>query len=94
MLEFYVYMLQCADYSYYVGQTSNLGARIDEHVYGRIPGYTHDKRPVKLVWHNKFQSRDDAFRIEHRLKGWSRAKKNALINGDWALIQALAAGNK
>ena len=88
---FYVYMLECADYSYYVGHTDNLEVRISQHHFGSIPGYTHDRRPLKLVWHEHFQSRDAAFRVERRIKGWSRAKKNALINGDWKLIQLLAA---
>jgi predicted GIY-YIG superfamily endonuclease len=79
-----VYMLKCADGSYYVGFTSNLSLRMAEHEAGLPEGsYTSKRLPVKLVWSAEFSTRDDAFRRERQLKGWSRAKKEALIRGDW-----------
>jgi len=81
---FWVYLLKCADDSYYVGMTNNLELRIAQHQTGVDPkSYTHSRRPVELVWSQAFQSHDDAFRCERQIKGWSRAKKEALIRGDW-----------
>ena len=90
MQSFWVYMLRCSDGSYYVGHTDNLERRIAEHDSGEIPGYTHDRRPVKLVFNQEFVTRDEAFRFERQIKGWSRAKKEALVNGDWEEIKRLA----
>jgi predicted GIY-YIG superfamily endonuclease len=59
---------------------------------GTLRGYTAKRRPVELVWTEMFASRDDAFFAERKLKGWSRAKKEALIVADWALISQLARG--
>jgi tRNA/rRNA methyltransferase len=89
-LVFYAYMLRCSDGTYYVGHSENLELRVAQHNHGEIPGYTHTRRPVDLVWSEGFQTRDDAFAVEMKLKGWSRAKKAALIAGDWEAISALA----
>jgi predicted GIY-YIG superfamily endonuclease len=75
-------MLRCADGSYYVGQTSDLERRLAEHRTGVYAGYTASRRPVELVWHEHVQTENDAFMLERRLKGWTRAKKEALITGD------------
>jgi tRNA/rRNA methyltransferase len=83
-------MLRCADGSYYTGYTDDLDRRVAEHQSGEIPGYTHTRRPVSLVWAEDFPERDQAFRVERQLKGWSRAKKEALIRGDWEAVRALA----
>jgi putative endonuclease len=76
----FVYMLRCADNSYYIGSATgdDLTRRIAEHQSGAHPGYTSTRRPVQLVW------------SERKIKGWSRAKKEALINGDWGKVQQLA----
>ena len=87
---FHTYMLRCADGRYYVGQTDDLEIRLAQHQSGAIPGYTASRRPVQLVWSDQFTSRDDAFWVERKLKGWSRAKKEALIAGDWNLKSELA----
>ena len=79
----WTYMLRCADGSYYVGCTTNLDQRIGQHEAGLIPGYTASRLPVELVWAGEAQSIHDAISYERRLKGWSRAKKEALIRGDW-----------
>jgi predicted GIY-YIG superfamily endonuclease len=89
---FYTYILRCSDGSYYVGHTDDIDYRLAQHQQGTLGGYTARRRPVVLVWTDMFPSRDDAFAAERRLKGWSRAKKEALIAGDWALVSQLARG--
>ena len=89
-MAFSVYLLRCNDGSYYVGHTEDLEFRLAQHQAGALGGYTAKRRPVTLAWCDSFAERDQAFWIERKLKGWSRAKKEALIAGDWELIQALA----
>ncbi len=88
----FVYMLRCADGSYYVGCATgdDLTRRVAEHQTGAYPGYTATRRPVKLVWSEHFVQITDAIAMERRLKGWSRAKKEALIEGNWSTIAKLA----
>jgi len=93
-MPFWTYMLHCADSTFYVGHTDELEKRIGEHEHGLIPGYTSTRRPVKLVWSQEFGTREEAREAERQLKGWGRAKKLALIRGDWELISALAQGRK
>ncbi|MBN1587734.1 MAG: GIY-YIG nuclease family protein [Candidatus Omnitrophica bacterium] len=83
-------MLQTADGKYYVGQTDNLELRIAQHQMGEIPGFTSRRLPVKLVFSEEFPSRDEAFVMERRIKGWSRGKKEALVAGDWQRISQMA----
>lgn len=64
--------------------------RIGQHQSGQIPGYTHTRRPVTLVWSQDFPSRLEALEAERQIKGWSRAKKQALIAGDWERLSLLA----
>jgi predicted GIY-YIG superfamily endonuclease len=90
MMQFWVYMLRCADGSYYVGQSDNLEARLWQHENGMRCDWTSRRRPVELVWCDWTASRYEALAFERRLKGWSRAKKEALIKGDWALINWLS----
>jgi predicted GIY-YIG superfamily endonuclease len=89
-MSFWAYMLRCVDGSYYVGHTDDLQARVGAHQSGLIEGYTQKRRPVELVWSHEFGERDEAFRAERQIKGWSRAKKEALIRGDWDGLQILA----
>ena len=86
----WAYMLRCSDGSFYVGCTTNLDQRMGEHDAGTYGGYTADRRPVKLVWVEEFQHIDDAIATERQLKGWSRAKKLALIARDYGAISRLA----
>ena len=80
----FVYILRCADGSFYCGTTrKSLEARVHEHNGGALAGYTATRRPVELVWHETFQRAEDAIAMERRIKGWSRRKKIALIEGDW-----------
>lgn len=89
-MTFWTYMLECADGRFYVGHTDDLERRIAEHQSGVCGGYTSTRRPVRLVWSETFQTRDEARSVENQLKGWRRAKKMALIRGDWAQIVRLA----
>jgi len=87
----YVYMLRCADGSYYVGSARlGLERRLSEHNNGTYGGYTSKRLPVELVWSEHFLNITDATAVERQIKGWSRAKKEALIRGDYATIQELA----
>jgi predicted GIY-YIG superfamily endonuclease len=89
-MSFCAYMLRCSDGSYYGGHTDDLDARIGAHQSGLLPGYTRKRRPLVLVWLQDFPERDQAFVAERQIKGWSRAKKEALIRGDWDAVQLLA----
>ncbi|MEM7690327.1 MAG: GIY-YIG nuclease family protein [Pseudomonadota bacterium] len=89
-MDFHTYLLRCNDGSYYAGHTDNLDQRIAQHNSGELGGYTAKRLPVELVWSETFPTRDEAFAAERRIKGWSRAKKEALIAGDWDLVSALA----
>jgi putative endonuclease len=87
----YVYIVKCRDGSFYVGTTrSALEIRIAQHNAGTFPGYTESRRPVELVFSQWFDRITDAIACERKLKGWSRAKKEAFINGDTTLLRQLA----
>ncbi len=88
----FVYILLCADRSYYVGSATgdDPAQRIAAHNSGYYGGYTSTRRPVQLVWSEHFDRITDAIAAERRLKGWSRAKKEALVKGDWSSVQYFA----
>ena len=87
----WVYILRCADGSYYVGSTRNsLEDRVAQHHAGNFDGYTSSRRPVKLVFQQDFDRITDAIAAERQLKGWGRAKKEALIAGDYELLHLLS----
>jgi putative endonuclease len=89
----FVYILRCRDGSYYVGTTRDaLERRVAEHNAGSLGGYTSARRPVQLVFHQEFDRVTDAITAERQLKGWRRAKKEALIRGDYAVLRELAWG--
>lgn len=90
MKPFVLYMLRCRDGSYYVGHTDNIEKRMAEHADGTCGGYTLRRRPVELVFVDELSSREEAIERERQLKGWSRAKKEALIRNDWPELQRLA----
>jgi predicted GIY-YIG superfamily endonuclease len=91
-MSFWVYILCCADDSYYTGHTDDLEKRIAEHQSGTIEGYTSTRLPVKLVFSEQFSSREEALACEQQIKGWSRKKKEALMRGDWQELTRLARG--
>jgi putative endonuclease len=87
----YLYILRCADGSYYVGTARNgLEARVAEHNAGTFDGYTSKRKPVSLIFSQHFESITDAIAAERQVKGWSRAKKEAMMRGDWDGVSALA----
>jgi putative endonuclease len=87
----YVYMLKCIDGSYYTGVTNNVDRRFNEHESGmNIDCYTYKRRPLILVFCEKFDTPIKAIEFEKKLKKWSRAKKEALINQNWEKLQELA----
>lgn len=78
-----IYILKCSDGTYYTGLTKDLDGRVHEHQTGTNPeSYTFSRRPVKLVWSVITESYQEAFQSEPKIKGWSRAKKEALICDD------------
>ena len=87
---FFAYILRCADGSTYTGHTDDLGRRVAAHRRGLIPGYTLNRRPVSLAWSEEFPTREEALSAERQVKGWTRAKKEALIAGDIPLLRTLA----
>ena len=87
----YLYILRCADGSYYIGTArQGLELRVAEHNNGHYGGYTSTRRPVTLVFAEHFPTIQDAIAAERQVKGWSRAKKEALIRGDYDAIKLLS----
>ena len=87
----FVYILKCDDGSYYVGSTRDtLKNRVDKHNAGFYGGYTARRRPVELVHSQSFTRIEDAIAAERQIKGWSRAKKEALMRGDFVTLKALS----
>ncbi|MEP2235307.1 MAG: TrmH family RNA methyltransferase [Alteripontixanthobacter sp.] len=93
-MAFWAYMIRCGDGTYYIGHTDDLERRWGAHRAGEIKGYTSKRQPLELVWNSEFGTRVEALEAERKIKGWSRAKKEALIRGDWAAIQRLAKRGK
>jgi len=88
---YYVYILLCADNSYYIGVTNNIPRRLDEHSNGLDKsGYTVNRQPINLVYSEMFQYIDKAIAREKQLKGWSRKKKEALINNNLGSLKDLS----
>ena len=87
---FYVYILKCNDGSYYIGHTDNLEKRIQEHNMNKYAGYTATRLPVELVFSEEFTSRDAALNAEHKLKKWTRKKRETLIKHGWQGMQSFA----
>jgi predicted GIY-YIG superfamily endonuclease len=86
----WVYILECADSSYYTGCTTNLEQRIAQHESGVYESYTAFRLPVKLIWSEEFQDVRDAINAERQIKGWSRKKKEALMSGEFDSLHDLA----
>jgi putative endonuclease len=86
-----LYILRCADGAYYTGTTrADLERRVAEHQSGHFPGFTATRRPVKLIYSEYFEQIVDAIAAERKVKGWSRAKKEALMAGDFGRLEELA----
>jgi putative endonuclease len=92
-MRIWVYILECADGAYYVGsyRGSDPSVREAEHNDGRDPkAWTYHRRPVKIVWQDEFEDPGQAVAFERQMKGWSRAKKEAVIRGNWQALPDLA----
>jgi putative endonuclease len=92
-MTFWVYILRCADGSYYTGHTDNLDQRISQHASGACGGYTAQRLPVSLVFFQECVTREEALGAEQQIKGWSRAKKEAMMRGGWQEVSRLARGS-
>ena len=93
-MSFWVYMLRCADDSYYIGHTDNLETRLVQHQTGQVPGYTSSRLPIRLVFSQAHATREEALAAERQIKGWSRKKKEAMMRGDWSEVSRLARSRK
>lgn len=88
---YYVYIVKCSDNSYYTGLTNDVERRVNEHNSGLNPeSYTHIRRPVELVFCYEFNDVNQAIIFEKQIKGWSRKKKEAIINDNWNLLPELS----
>ena len=87
---YYVYMLRCCDNSIYTGKTTDIDWRFVQHQTGFGGDYTSRRRPVDLIWCEHFATEHEAFLVERQIKGWTRAKKEALARGDFDRIRELA----
>ena len=86
----YMYILECSDGSYYTGSTTNLELRLQQHQSGEGANHTKKRLPVTLVYYEEYSRIDEAFYREKQVQGWSRKKKEALINGNPELLPQLA----
>lgn len=85
-----MYILKCSDNSYYVGSTTNLTLRIEEHNHGEGAEYTKRRLPVELVYFEECKNIKDAFLREKQVQGWSRKKREALINKEYNKLPELS----
>ena len=90
MMKGFMYILECADQSYYTGSTTHLELRIIQHQNGEGANYTKARLPVKLAYYEEYNRIDDAFYREKQVQGWSRKKKQALIKGEYDKLPELA----
>ena len=86
----YMYILECSDASFYTGSTVDLEIRVIEHNSGEGANYTRRRLPVKLVYYEEYPHISQAFNREQQIKGWSRKKKLALINGNHSILPKLS----
>ncbi len=93
-MSFWARMLHCRGGAFYVGHTDDLECRAAEQQAGAIPGFTAERLPVERVWSENFATRIKALEAERRIKGWSRARKMALIRTGWTEVVRLARGGK
>jgi len=89
-MAFWTYILKCADGKYYTGHTDDLERRYAEHLHCGYCHFTSKRRPVELVWCSEFPTRYEALDCEIKVGKWSRAKKEALMAGDWPRLSWFA----
>lgn len=85
----YMYILLCSNGQYYTGSTNNIEIRLAQHQSGEGSNFTRKHLPVKLVYLEEFNRIDEAFQREKQVQGWSRKKKEALINGEYSKLPEL-----
>ena len=91
MKTYYIYILKCADGLLYTGFTNNIERRLTEHQEGKNKrSFTHNRRPVELIFHQEFNDVNQAIYFEKKIKKWSAKKKLALANGDFDMLQILS----
>lgn len=90
MRKAYMYILECADGTFYTGSTKNLEKRLKQHEHGVGANYTSKRLPVKLVYYETFSRIDYAFNREKQIQGWSQKKKRALISSNFKKLHSLA----
>ena len=90
MKEGYMYILLCSNAQYYTGSTTDLESRLAQHKSGQGANFTRKHLPVELVYFEKFSRIDEAFYREKQVQGWSRKKKEALINGESYILPKLS----
>lgn len=88
---YYFYILRCSDNSLYCGQTNNLQRRINEHNFDKNKSskYLRTKKPVKLIYSEKYPTLQLAMKREWQVKKWSKTKKEALVKKDFELLKKL-----
>ena len=89
-MSYCVYILRCDDNSYYVGHTENLSERFETHLNGHGAAHTKKHSPKEIVYTEKFETKADAARREIQIKKWSRAKKEALVSGEFYKLKELS----
>lgn len=91
MKTYYVYILKCSDKSYYIGVSNDMERRLMEHNSGlNIECYTYSRRPLEVVFVTEFNDINQAITFEKQVKGWSRKKKEAIINNRWEDLPELS----
>ena len=89
-IDYWVYILRCADGSYYIGSTRDLERRLRAHEEGRAAAYTARRRPLKLAYSEKHGNMEAARQRELQIKRWSRKKKEALIKGNMEGLKSVS----
>lgn len=89
----YMYILRCADGTYYTGSTTDLELRLLQHQQGEGANYTRKKLPVELVYYEEYERIDEAFAREKQVQRWSQKKKEALMNSDIESVKKLSECN-
>ncbi len=92
MKTYFVYIIKCADNTYYTGMTNNINRRWYEHCYSQDNkySYTYNRKPLKLVFYETFHDVKQAYKFERKIKKWSKAKKEAIINNNWHKLKELS----
>jgi putative endonuclease len=86
----WIYILRCSDDSFYLGSARDLEYRLQQHAIGCVDAYTETRRPVSLAWAQECEHIEDAYVLEHKIQGWRREKKIALIEGRFGDLPRLS----